>query len=102
MNHDCGTVTLHNCYRVNYVCFKKDGTGEMKVSTTTVAALFSRMALTGQRLAMVDMVLLVFPAFPYYRRVAWSQSFPLKVFFSCCLGGGRYFSVPCGMCFGAR
>ena len=38
--------------------------GEMKVSTSTVAALFSKMALTGQRIAMVDMVLLVFPAFP--------------------------------------
>ena len=37
----------------------------MKVSTSTVAALFSKMPLTGQRIAMVDMVLLVFPAFPY-------------------------------------
>ena len=36
----------------------------MKVSTSTVAALFSKMALTSQRIAMVDMVLLVFPAFP--------------------------------------
>ena len=37
-----------------------------KVSTSTVAALFLKMALTGQRIAMVDMVLLVFlPAFPY-------------------------------------
>ena len=34
--------------------------GDLKVSTSTVAALFSRMALTGQRIAMVDMVLLVF------------------------------------------
>ena len=34
--------------------------------------------------------------FHIYRRVAWSQSFPLKIFFSLCLGGGgRYFSVPC-------
>ena len=40
-------------------------TGEMKVSTSTVAALFSKMALTGQRIAMVDMVLLYLPAFPY-------------------------------------
>ena len=30
------------------------------------------------------------------RRVGWNQSFPLKIFFSCSLGGGgRYFSVPC-------
>ena len=28
---------------------------ETKVSTSTVAALFSKMALTGQRIAMVDM-----------------------------------------------
>ena len=39
--------------------------GEMKVSNSTVAALFSKMALTGQRIAVVGMVLLVFPAFPY-------------------------------------
>ena len=39
--------------------------GEMKVSTSTVAALFSKMALTGQRIAMVDMVFLVFTAFSY-------------------------------------
>ena len=32
---------------------------------STVEALFLKMALTGQRIAMVDMVLLVFPAFPY-------------------------------------
>ena len=37
-----------------------------------------------------------FPAFPYlYRRGGWSQSFPVKSLFSCSLGGGRYFSVPC-------
>ena len=39
-----------------------------------------------------------FPAFLYiYRRAGWSQSFPLKIFFSCSLGGGggRSFSVPC-------
>ena len=40
-------------------------TEEIKASTSTVAALFSKMALTGQRLAMVDMVLLVFTAFSY-------------------------------------
>ena len=39
--------------------------GETKLSTSTVAALFSKMALTGQRIAMVDMVFLVFAAFPY-------------------------------------
>ena len=71
-------------------------TGEIKVSTSTVAALFSKMALTGQRIAMVDMVLLFFQLFHIYRRGGWSQSFPLKIFFSCSLGGGgRYFSVPC-------
>ena len=40
-------------------------TGEIKVSTSTVAVLFSKMALTGKRVAMVDMVLLVFPEFLY-------------------------------------
>ena len=40
-------------------------TGEIKVSTSTVAALFLKMALRGQRIAMVDMVLLVFTAFPH-------------------------------------
>ena len=39
--------------------------GEIKVSTSTVAALFSKMASTGQRIAMVDMAFLVFTAFPY-------------------------------------
>ena len=68
-----------------------------KLSTSTVAALFSKMALTSQRIAMVDVVFLVFTAFPYiYRRGGWRQSLPLKNFFSCSLGGGggRYFSVP--------
>ena len=38
----------------------------------------------------------VFQHFHIYRRGGWSQSFPLKIFFSCSLGGGgRYFSVPC-------
>ena len=31
------------------------GTGEMKASTSTVAALFSKVALTGQIIAVVDM-----------------------------------------------
>ena len=48
---------------VAHVC--GDLPGEIKVSTSTVAALFSKMALTGQRIAMVDMVFLVFTAFPY-------------------------------------
>ena len=39
--------------------------GEMKVSTSTVAALFSKIALTGQIMAMVDMVFLAFTALPY-------------------------------------
>ena len=71
--------------------------GEMKVSTFTVAALFSKMALTGQRIAMVGLVLF-FQHFHIYRRGGWRQSFPLKIFFSCSLGGGgggRCFSVPC-------
>ena len=33
----------------------------------------SQMALTGQRIAMVDLVLLVFPAFPYPPQ-GWIQS----------------------------
>ena len=72
--------------------------GEIKVSTSTVAALFSKMALTGQRIAMVDMVFLVLQHFHINRRGGWSQSSPLKILFSCSLGGGgggRYFSVPC-------
>ena len=66
------------------------------MSTSTVVALFSKMALTGQRVAMVDMVFLVLlQHFHIYRRGGWSQSLPLKIFFSCSLGGGgRYFSVP--------
>ena len=41
---------------------------------------------------MVDMAFLVFAAFPYLP-YGWSQSLPLKIFFSCSLGGGgRYFS----------
>ena len=63
------------------------------------------MALTGQRIAMVDMGLLVFlQHFHIYRRGGWSQSFTLKIFFSCSLGGGggRYFSVPCPWVFFQR
>ena len=40
-------------------------TGEIQVSTSTVANRFSKMTLTGQRIAMVDMVFASFPAFPY-------------------------------------
>ena len=65
--------------------FKKKP-GEMKVSTSTVAALFSKMSLTGQRIAMVDMIFLVFTAFHIYRRGGWSQSLPLKIFLFCSLG----------------
>ena len=43
---------------------QKTQPGKIKISTSTVAVLFSKMALTGQRIAMVDMVLPVFPAFP--------------------------------------
>ena len=40
-----------------------------------------------------------FQHFHIYRRVGWSQSFPLKIFFSCSLGGGgRHFSVPWFWC----
>ena len=73
-------------------------TGEIKVSTSTAAALLSKMALTGQRIAMVDMVLLVFLACHIYRRGGfWHQSFTLKIFFSCFLGGGggcKYLQFP--------
>ena len=56
--------------------------------TPTITALFTRMPLTGQRIAMVDLVLLVFQHLRIYHRRGWSQSFPLKTFFSCSLGGG--------------
>ena len=45
--------------------FESKTQGETKLPTSTVAALFSKMALTGQRIAMVDMVFLAFAAFPY-------------------------------------
>ena len=72
--------------------------GEIKVSISTVAAHFWRMALTGQRIDdMVDMVFLVFHHFHIYRRAGWSQSFTLKIFVSFSLGGGGgCFSVPLG------
>ena len=53
----------------------------MKVSTSTVAALFAKMALADQRIAMVDMALLVFQHFHIYRRGGWSQSSTVKNFF---------------------
>ena len=72
-------------------------TGETKLSTSTVAALFLKMALTGQRIAMVSLW------FPSLYSISIStvvvdeaRVFPLKIFFSCSLGGGggRYFPVP--------
>ena len=51
--------------KLQFQYLRKPHTGEIKVSTSTLAALFSKMTLTGERIAMVDMVLLVFPAFPY-------------------------------------
>ena len=62
-----------------------DATEKMKLSASTVAALFSKIASTGQRIAMVDMVLLVFQHFHVYRGGGWSQDFGLKIFFSCSL-----------------
>ena len=53
-----------NCGRKSYGHQAFSESGKMKVSTPTVPALFSKMALTGQRTALVDMVLLAFPAFP--------------------------------------
>ena len=38
-------------------------TGKIKAHTSTVVALFSKMALTSQRIAMVDLVFLVFTEF---------------------------------------
>ena len=61
---------------------------EKQSNTSTVAALFSKMALTAQRIAMVDVVLLVLQHFHIYRRGGWSQSLPLKISLSCSLGGG--------------
>ena len=71
--------------------------GEMRVSTSTVVAVFSKMALTGQRIAMVDVVLLGFSSISIsIVGLDGAQSFPLEMFFSCSLGAGcRYFSVPC-------
>ena len=54
--------------------------GETKLSPSTVAALFSKMALTGQRTAMVDMVLLVFPACPYLPQGWMEPEFPSEDF----------------------
>ena len=59
-------------------CF---GAGGNKLSTSTVAALFSKMALTGQRIAMVDVVLPVFQHSLIYRRGRLRQRFARKVFF---------------------
>ena len=57
-----------------HLCFlERRFFGEIKVSTSTVAALFSKMALTDQRIvAMVGTVLLVLPDFHVYRR-GWME-----------------------------
>ena len=62
-----------------------------KLSTSTIAALFSTMALTSQRIAVVEMGLARFSSVSV-------SSLALKILFSCCLGGGgssRFFSAPC-------
>ena len=53
----------------------------MKVSTSAVAAVFAILRPENRYAAIVDMVLLVFQHFHIYRRVGWSQNFPLKIFF---------------------
>ena len=71
-------------------------TGEMQVSTSTVAALLSKMAC--QRIAMVDMAFLVFTACPCLLHGWMEPEFSSEIFFSCCLGGGgggRSCSAPC-------
>ena len=51
--------------------------------------LLDSLALTGQRIAMVDMVLLELSLHVcIYRRGRWRQRFALKICFSCSLGGG--------------
>ena len=66
--------------------------GIWKYLPSTVAALFSKMALTGQRIAVVDMVLLVFPASLY---LPWGSMAPEPEirsddFFCSLAGGGRF------------
>ena len=64
---DCNRDSKNHCDYVNTL------PGEMKVSTSTVAALFSKMALTGQRIAMVDMVFPCFlQDFHIYCRGGWT------------------------------
>ena len=61
---------------LDFLCHPAPLLQEIKVSTSSVAALFLKVALTGQRIAMVDMVLLVFfQHFHVYRKGGWSQSF---------------------------
>ena len=69
----------------------------MKVSTSTVAALFSKNGLDRPESRYGRYGFACFSSiFHIYCRVGWSQSFPLKIILSCSLaGGGRYFSVPC-------
>ena len=63
----------------------------MKVSTSTVASLFSKMALMAQRIAMVDTALLVLQNFHIYCRGGWSQSLLLKLFWTLL----RHFALFC-------
>ena len=55
------------------ITFPTPKTEKTKVSTSAVAALFLKMALTSQRIAMVDMVFLVFKSFPYLPE-GWMES----------------------------
>ena len=57
-------VRGRNAHQEGYGYGIRLGPGEIKASTSTVAALFSKMALTGERIAMVGLVSLVFPAIP--------------------------------------
>ena len=81
------------------VPFSDPKAAKIQISTSTVAALFSKVAVTGHRITMVDMGLASFcQHFHIYRTGGWSQGFGLKIFFSYSLDdGGRYFSVPCNV-----
>ena len=86
----CAVQILQNCvYEICFVALFSDG----EVPTSTVAALFSKTALTGQKTAMVDMIVLVFPASSYlpYGRGAWGQKFTPEDLFAL----SEVFPVPC-------
>ena len=70
--------------------------GETKLSTSAIAALSSKMALTGQKIVMVDMGSASLSSIAISTVWGgWSQSFSLKILSSCCRGGGgRYFQLP--------